>query len=1121
MKKFIPGKKIRHKTGVFKILMIMKFVSIFMLVAVLHVSAATGYSQTKRLSLNIENAGLKEIFRQIESQSEFSFFYKDENIDPDRRFSVKLNNVLVTEILDNLFRTEKLTYTISGKIIVILPQNAQQNSQPAENIVSGRVTDTEGLALPGVNVRIKGTATGTITDAEGKYSIAVPENANTLIFSFVGMRTKQVPVEGKNRLDVVLEYDIVGLDEVVAVGYGTMVKQNITGSVTVVDKEKIGSQAPLTISSALQGISPGVNVINSGNPGQEPIVQIRGLKSFHNATPLYVIDGVPTGDSRELNPNDIESIQVLKDASAAAIYGSRAANGVIIITTQKGKKGQFTVEFSGRYGISDITNRLEVMNAENFAALNNLAHQNAGLPTNPGSDWAFDPQTDTDWQDAFFKTGYNQDYNLSVSGGSENSTFMFSGGYFKNQGTAIGPNFERATISLNSEHKYKKFKFGEHFKLSRSDENQLVDVPFVDIVRMLPTIPVYNPENPGGFGYGSDYNPTYGSNPIGLQELNDHNLRTNKVLGNVYGEYQIFDFLTYKLNFGLDFYNNNQKNLHKEGKVRYSNPLMPSSLSENRHEYYKTVLEHTLTFEKNIKKHYFNAVVGYTQEKSHFDNTFAMGEELAYNPSTGDYFEVLGATQSQQEVNGLIEKIVLLSQFGRINYSFNEKYLFTATLRRDGSSKFAKGNRWGVFPSFSAGWKIHQENFMQSIPQVSTLKIRGGYGELGGQEAGPYDYMGTINTNVNYVLGMSQAVLNGHTQIQLANKDLTWQTTASTNIALDLGLLKDKIFFTTEYYIADTRNALIPVDIPLSTGNFEGNPNANVGEFRNSGLEFALSYKKATGEFKYSATATFSSLKNEVISLKNNPNGIVSWLTKTEVGHSIGTFYLLETNGIFQSDDQVQAHTSTVVQPDGSTEEVVIQPGAQAGDVRYIDFNQDGIINDDDRQLMGNPFPKYEFGLHFSASYKNFDLNLLVYGVGGHKIFNVPRFWLERTDDDSNYPADFQPWTSENPSNSTPRAVFGAEGAQNNIQHTDRWLEDGDFVKLKNLELGYSLPKKWLKPAKIAKCRIYFSAQNLLTFTNYTGLDPEVVNLNILNRGIDDGSFPNVRTIAFGIQLGF
>ncbi|MBN1598489.1 MAG: TonB-dependent receptor [Bacteroidales bacterium] len=1079
-------------------------------------------AQEKISELKFSNVTIKEALAQIERNSKYKFFYDTEIIDPDLRVSVNVQNAELNDVLSRIFTNTNIGFEVKERFIILTRINEEISGEEKIGQIKGQVLDIDNNPLAGVNVYIKGTTKGTITDSNGKYIIDA-EIGNILVFSFVGYLTEETIVEDETNINLVLIEDIAQLDEVIVIGYGTMVKKNISGSVISIDySDAVGSQTPLTISSALQGVAPGVNVVNTGNPGVEPIVQIRGVKSFNNAAPLYIIDGIPTNDSREINPNDIESIQILKDASAAAIYGSRAANGVVIVTTKMGRKGEFNVDLSANYGIQDITNRLDVMNAEDFAVINNMARDNADLPRNPGADWAFDPDIDTDWQDAFFKRGFTKDLNVSVSGGSENSIFMFSGGYFQNEGTVIGPWFKRGSFSANSEHTYKKFRFGEHFRFTRSTAKQMVAVPFVDVVRMFPTIPVYDEDNPGGFGYGSDYNPTYGSNPVGLQELNDRKLYTNKVLGNVYGEYTIIPSLTYKISFGIDHYTNNQKNLYREGSVRYSDPLLPSNLSEDRAEYYKTVLDNTLTWKKEIGLHDITVLLGYSWEQEEFNNSFGTGEEVSTNPVTGSYYTTLGNTQTQQEVNGEIRRTQLISQFARLNYIFTERYLLTATIRRDGSSKFAEGHRFGIFPSFSVGWIINQEPFLSEYEWLSTLKLRMSYGELGGQETGAsraegaYDYMGTVNTNVNYVLGTNQEMLNGHTQIQLTNDDLTWQTTATTNAGIDLGVFNNKLFLTTDYYVANTKDALIPVDIPLSTGNFEGNPNANVGEFRNSGFEAGLTFKNRESQIKYSLTVSFTTLKNEVVSLKNNPNGIVDWLTKTEVGSSIGTFYLLETNGIFQSDEEVLAHTTIV---DG--EEVVIQPTAQQGDVRYVDFNQDGIINDEDRQLMGSPFPKYTYGLAVNASWKWFDMNIMLYGVGGNHIFNIPRYWLERTDDDSNYPAGFEPWTTENHSTTTPRAVFGPEGASNSIQHSDRWLEKGNYLKLKNIELGFTFPQVLTTKIGIDKIRFYINAQNILTITKYQGLDPEVLHTNILFRGLDDGSFPNVRTIAFGVQANF
>ncbi len=969
--------------------------------------------------------------------------------------------------------------------------------------VKGTITDGNGETMPGVSVYVKDSALGTVTDFDGNYSITV-EIGQTIEASFMGYTTFSAVYNGENPLDIVLEEDASQLDEVVVIGYGTQKKANITGAVAVVDMEELPVKSPTNTAEMLQGSAPGVQVSNSGDPGAGPVIRIRGLNSFGNNNPLFVVDGNPTADTRDLNPRDIESIQVLKDASAAAIYGSRAANGVILVTTKKGK-GEMTVDFDARYGMDSTPKNIDMSSASEFATIDNMAHDNAGLPHIPSSDMVLaDPNSmpNTDWQGYLIRPGVVQDYNLSISKGDDNSSYRFALGYFDKEGIVIGSEFERINLTFSSTHKYKKFNFGANIRLAYSNGSDVIGTPFMDALQALPNVAIYNSNNVGGYGTGDAMNPTYFTNPVGLQETNINNAYTYKALTNIFVEYEITDYLKYKFNTGIDVSQQNFIGRHKEAYLRYLDGPV-SSLAENNNRWLNYTFTHTLTFNKEFGEHNISAVAGvaYEGNKHRFSNAY--GEEMAKD-GAGNYFWVLNAAQNNQKVAGAASETGLYSGFARVNYEYANKYLLQVSGRADVSSRFAKDNRTAFFPAVSLGWKMQEEGFMEDLESVSTLKLRGSYGQLGGQELGAYDYQGYINPNVNYVLGESQEMLNGATQIRIANEDIKWQTTTTSNIGIDFGFLQNRITGSAEYYISDTEDAILPVDLAPSSGNYGGNPFQNIGTIRNSGFEFAIGYKNHDNEFKYSLNATVGTLKNEVKDL-GELGQIAGNLTMTRPGHAIGTFYLRETDGIFQIGEEAEA----------------AMQGAYPGDVRFVDADDNGAINDDDRVMMGNPFPKADLGFSARFEYKGFDLSMFFFSQLGHDIFNGSAWWMDRSDDRFNRPAGYAPWTPENPSQTTPIAIMGSAGSRNFYINQDRYLEDGDYLKLKNLELGYTLPSSIMSKAGFKKLRVYFSGQNLFTLTGYSGWDPEVVNSWILERGVDWGAFPNPRTISFGVQAKF
>ncbi len=1135
---------------------------------------------------NGRNTPLKKVLTQLESRYKVHFAFEKKIVDGKYVDADGLPAQGLEATLDGLLTPLHLRYKkLDGNLFVIQPdadvrsivpvKEGSGPQQPETNAgnstsflnpvniqlmhntirridvtVTGRVTDEQGAGLPGVTVLVKGTTTGTATDADGNFTITAPDPSATLTFSYIGYVTQDVPINNRTSINVTMATDVQALSEVVVIGYGTQERTDLTGSVASVSAADIQRAPVSTVNEAIQGRVPGVTITSSGTPGQASNINIRGIGSLNAGSgPLYVIDGVWTDNLRDFNPQDIESLQVLKDAATTAIYGARGANGVVIITTKRGKAGTTAINFNAYAGVQNVVKRWDLANASQFADITNLAYDNAGRPRMLAADKnrpdGFNPNIDTDWQDALLKTGSVQDYNLSLSGGGENSNFLVSGGYFTQDGTIKGPSFDRYSLRLNTGLTKGRVKIRQSAQVVRSNTVNVNGLPFIDMLRMLPTIPVYDPtEGTGsGYGYGSDRNYTFGTNPVALQEMQRATTLSNRVLGNVEVDFSIFDFLTYRANLGLEYQNYNDRVSRKFGRWRYNEPLDPAFLNEGRQNFLFTIMEHTLSFNRQFGRHNPSAVVGYTEQKNNFEYVLAGTRNFGTGPN---YNFVLGSGATTTPTVGGGNSVWAKRSFlGRIMYDFDDRYLFTASIRQDGSSRFPENNRWGTFGAASVGWRISQEDFFANVPLVSNLKLRASYGVNGNDalpsnlpyiggfslnSSGDYLYQGIINTNANYVLGGGQDVIPGSIQTTLASENIKWESRYTTNFGFDLGLLEDRLTLSADYYISKTRDALVNPLIPLYLGNFGGNPFINLGELENRGFEFVLGFNENRNDFRYGITANLTTIRNEVLALATEgqiiTGGPHGGITRTEVGQPVGSFYLLQTDGIFQTPEEVTSHNFTA--PDGTTR--LIQPYAKPGDVRYKDIDRDGAITDRDRSYVGSPIPKVQYGLNLTSGYRNFDLSIFFQGVAGNKVWNGPRFWLDRLDDVGNYRTDLNPWTGPGTSNSTPRPLISGSpnpddavaASQNARADSDRWLESGSYLRLKNIQLGYTLPAGVLGGVKwISSLRVYLTGQNVFTITPYTGLDPETVGSGFFARGVDDGSYPNLRTFTGGIQLGF
>jgi TonB-linked SusC/RagA family outer membrane protein len=1005
-------------------------------------------------------------------------------------------------IVKFIFNTKCLLFLAVLTTQFAFAQNAIQ--------VSGTVTAQDGQPASFANVVIKGTNNAVAADADGNYSISVAADG-VLVFSGIGFKTLEISVNNQASINVTLTEDAAQLEEVIVVGYGTQRKKDLTSAISVVDAGQLQKRQITTVAEGLQGLATGVSVRGGGQPGQEAKIEIRGLKNLQNSNPLYVIDGNITTANRDFNPNDIESIQILKDAAAAAIYGSRAANGVIIITTKKGKNGPLKIEASSKLSVTSLP-MYDLASRDEFVAITHMAYDNAGVPRQN-----LNLNVNTDWQKEIFKTGMIQDQNVSFSGGGENSSFFMSANYFGNEGTVIDTDFERISFRVNTSGKKGIFSVGENLALTNSKANEtggpesMRGNPFIDAIRMYPTIPVLDPANPGGYGYGQQgVANTFAANPVAIANLIDQKIENFRLRGNFWAELQPWESLKYRFNFGYETSFDHFVYLRKVGNWTLNQPADPSITNQNRARYENKLFEHTLTFTKDFGKHSVTALAGTTYQDFSYGQINGQKRNLLINPTTGSYFDVLDQGDNPL-VGGFKTESALLSYLGRIEYNYDNRYLLNAVVRRDGSSKFSDANKWSSFPSVSLGWRINNESFFK-VDKINELKLRVSYGELGSGNIGEYEYMGFINTFGAAVFGDGQALNAAATQVRLANERLKWETLKQTNFGIDLGMYDNKLSITADYFVAKTEDVLFGFPILMSTGNDGGNPISNAATVQNKGFEINIGYNDQVNEdFSYNANINFTSLRNKLVSLGNGLNESFSGNTITQAGQPVGMWYVLQTDGLFQSQAEIDSHVNSQGQ--------VIQPDAAPGDLRYKDVNDDGQITNSDKIVDGSPWPDFEMGFNAGFTYKGFDFSMNWIGSFGATVYNGYNSIVGVINGDHNYAAGTQPWTPENPNTSTPRAFNGT--TLNNRGDSDRFLEDGSFARLKYVGIGYNFPKEWVSQIGFDRARLSFSAQNIITITKYGGLDPEFVNNNIFERGVDFGSFPNVRTYSVGVEFGF
>ncbi len=1063
----------------------------------------------------------------------------------------------------------KYTFLILLGLLALVPAvNAEGSSNTGQmsmiqtdNItVKGKVVDENGEPLPGATVQQQGTTNGVVTNVDGNFSLDVPADA-TLVISFIGYQTTEVAVGGRVELgNISLSSDTKELDQVVVVGYGTQRKVDLTGSVAVVDTEEMKKVSNSNISTMLQGKVSGVQITTDGEPGADPIVRIRGIGSFGNTSPLYVVDGVPMGTTiRDFSPNDIESLQVLKDASAAAIYGSRAANGVVIITTKQGKKNQaMKIDYKGYYGLDQVEKGVyDVMDSYQYGEFINMTFENSGMDVpagyNPNSNKYIDPsEVNTDWFEESFKTGIRQNHNINLSGGGDFNTYNIALDYYSQEGTmeGAGPNFDRYTARINNTMDVKFIKIQTSVVYSHSDQDNMALSNANEYVQGLygqqfpvmasallqpPTIKAYDESTwvlddkisaaseykYDSYGYGTYYDDVHGdirvTNLLLTNNLLERNSVVDRIVASGSANVDLIGMVgqessNHKLNYNLNL--SYSKTFAKDFTFvpafiqSTTNYLSKSNerLSQGYRNYSDALIENTITYDAELGRSHLNIVAGQTFQRELFHTLTGEG----VNMPEPYYLQVDNAEETQAGSNE--SEHVLASYIGRVNYDFDKKYLVSLTARRDGSSRLSE-DRWEWFPSASAGWRIDRESFFPVAEStINLLKIRGSYGELGNENIGEYQFMDVMSRG-NYTYSFGNNKVTGSAISNYVNTAIRWEKKKTVDIGLDLGMFNNQLEFTFDWYKSISEDLLYSVAVPASAGATNATVTMNAATMENSGLEFLVAYHNYNNAVKFDISANLSTLNNKVTQLGVSGEPRTDGYSRTEVGREVGEFYGYVYEGIFQSQEEIDNR----VNDEG---ELVNQPGAQPGDVAYADLNNDGEITNEDQKFLGSGLPDVNYGLNARVEWNGFDLSISTYGAAGFKAVDFVDVTLHGSYGALNKSVDLlDAWTPENTNTDVPRVAFKSTGSITNDMFSQRFLQDASYLKIANIELGYNLPNRWFG-GYLSGVRVYASAQNLTTLTKYKGYNVDFAG-GTFTPGYNYASYPTPRTMMFGVHFSF
>lgn len=1148
----------------------MKITLLLLLVSLAGFSAVDSYAQATKLTLNLTNRSIKDILFQIEDQSEFRFFY-NENVDVNKKISIDVKNNSVFDILNEILAETNIEYRVIGRQIALYNEGESFTGLAAQqSVVTGKVTNLAGESLPGVSVVIKGSSTGTITNVDGNFSIGAI-GSDVLVFSFIGMKTQEVPINNRTTLNVVLTEDVIGVEEVVVIGYGTRAKKDVTTSISAIDSKNIEKVVSMTGEMAMQGNMSGVQVSgNSGNPMFRPNIRIRGINTWGVTNPLYVVDGIPVveygagieglEDARAadvrgpmnimatIDPNDIESISVLKDASAAAIYGVRAANGVILITTKKGRGDKPTVEFSARYGVQNITQKVDVLNTQQYTShiqqvyasdpTSSVAPENEGLFVQSDPRYLGNSQT-YNWQDAVrVDNAPTQDYSARVIGGTDKTDYYFSVGYGNTQGTVIENYLERYSTSLKLNSQVNEFlKLGMNYRLATGNgSDEPYGFNYYERAMTPPWQPIYDENGPGGYAptvQGLLSNGTYSSTKLygtgtrinipGMATLNSTTYKSMRNLGTAYVELSPFKGLKIRGSVSFDSYMFTKFSFrdyatsvfdYTAGDPRaYGGGNSVGNYEERDVKNFNIISELTVNYNKVFGDHTIDVLLNTSNQQY---KSMYKGASSEYMTTTNPDLWSLGGENKYTSLGSTPwEKSALVGMMARVGYNYQSKYYLDATVRRDGSSRFAPENRWGIFPSFSAAWRMTGEEFMQSTEWLTDLKLRAGWGQLGNQEVTPWAFLSPITTKPTYAWGNDPtAIGKGYfgesaTVFGMPNPDLQWEKLTTVNIGFDATILQN-LTFSLEYYNKLNDNILQTVTLPGSVGLVE-QPKANIASVRNTGIEASVNYTKTFGDLVLNVGGNFTTVKNTVESTyKDIPLGNI------EKGYPMYYIKGYKYGGIFQSETEVQDWLAKY--SDENYETAKIKPG----DTYYIDqrsaptepntFYKDSLdnkINQFDQVYLGKTIPGYFYGFNLSAQYKGFDFVAQFTGVGDVDKVNNMRMQLEYTPGTGNNLSTviLDSWTPTNTDTELPRVIYGDPA--DNFRLSSRFVESAAYLRLSNLQIGYTLPASVYKAAHyyLKDTRLYLGLSNLFTVTKYSGFDPE------------NDSYPAPRVVYFGVNV--
>lgn len=1002
-----------------------------------------------------------------------------------------------------------LSTTAPATLIAAIPHYTKYTQQSIT--VTGKVTDSKGMAIPGATILEKGTQKGVVSDANGNFKINVAGASSVLVVRFVGYNDTEITVGAQTSITVTLQENVKTLNDVVVVGYGTQKKRDLTGAVGSVNAKDIANQPVPDAGQAIEGKVAGVQVISSGSPGANVAIQIRGVGTINDSSPLLVIDGVPTPSDvnylNNLNMNDIASIDVLKDASASAIYGSQGANGVVIITTKKGSAGQGRLNFDFNAGVQSVAHTIPLLDAEQFVQLNNEELRNDNRATNPAYANPSSFGKGTNWLDAILRKAPIQSYSLSYSGGSDKSDYYVSIGVLDQDGVVIDSKYRRYNLQFNSNQKVLPWlKTGSNLTLEH-DEKPSGGGSISSALAANPAQPIYNPD--GSYAGPVGQSQWYGSitNPVGLYNLVQNNTNGYNVLGNIYAEATIIPGLTFRSTPGITATFYDTRTWAPENNLQPS-PQAQSYLAESYNKSITWNWDNYLTYDKFFgDDHHLTVLAGTSAESNSFN--YISGNITGF---ASDVTQQLHDGTTQPNIDGDGSQWSLFSLIARANYSYKDRYLLTATVRRDGSSRFGANKKYGTFPSASFAWRISQEPFFQDIHFFDDLKLRAGYGTTGNQNGiGNYTFASAL-TPAQYVF--NGTVVPIEILENAANPALSWETIKQTNIGIDATFLHQRISMSVDGYIKNTTGMLVPTNLPISTG-YTSSPPVNAGKVQNKGIEININTHNLTGALQWNTNFNISFNQNKILSLDQNNSlfpagssvGLNGYLAINQVGLPVNAFYGYVTQGVFQTQYDVEAHATQVNGND-------VYNRTSAGDIRFKDLNGDGVIDANDRTIIGDPNPKGIYAMTNTFAYKGFDLSVALQGVYGNQIYNANNITLESMSGANNQSAYvLSRWEGAGTSNSMPRAIYGDPNENSRI--SDRYIENGAYMRIKNVAFGYNLPKNVLVHTFIRSARVYLSGQNLYTFTKYTGIDPEVAA-----NGIDENVYPLTRTLSVGLNLG-